>query len=111
LYLKLDFLDPADVGRGEGYEAILPILWMMAGAAGTPASSKGFGKYHFPKDCPCCGLLREDHFMGFAAKLTERPDITHIFLVTNSVEAFYEMGARSARASDASSCTSLSRQL
>lgn len=33
-YLKLDFLDPADIGRGEKYEAILPILWLMAGACG-----------------------------------------------------------------------------
>ena len=92
-YLKLDFLDPTDVRRGERYEAILPILWMMAGAVGTPALSKGSGKYHFPKGCPFCVLLREDHFKEFAAKLAERPEITHVFLVTDSVEAFYEMGS------------------
>jgi adenine-specific DNA-methyltransferase len=91
-YLKLDFLDPSDVGRGEKYEAILPILWMMAGASGDLELSKGSGKYHFPKGCPFCVLLREDHFKEFAAKLKERPDISHVFLVTDSVEAFYEMG-------------------
>ena len=93
-YFKLDFLDPADVGRGERYEAILPILWMMAAALGEMKLSKGTGKYHFPKGCPFCVLLREDHFKEFAAKLTERPDITHVFLVTDSVEAFYEMGSQ-----------------
>ena len=93
-YLKLDFLDPTEVKRGEMYEAILPILWMMAGASGRLELSKGSGKYHFPKGCPFCVLLREDHFKEFAAKLAERPEITHVFLVTDSVEAFYEMGGQ-----------------
>jgi adenine-specific DNA-methyltransferase len=90
-YLRLDFLDPVDVGRAERYEAILPILWMMAGASGDLEACKGFGKYHFPKGCPFCVLLREDKFKEFASKLADHPDITHIFLVTDSVEAFYEM--------------------
>lgn len=93
-YLKLDFLDPAEVKRGEKYEAILPILWMMAGATGDLELSKGSGKHHFPKGCPFCVLLREDHFKEFEAKLTARPDITHVFLVTDSVEAFYEMSSQ-----------------
>lgn len=93
-YLKLDFLDPVDVSRGEKYEAILPILWLMAGASGDLELSKGSGKHHFPKGCPFCILLREDHFKEFAARLAERPDITHVFLVTDSVEAFHEMGSQ-----------------
>jgi len=96
-YFKLDFLDPADVGRGERYEAILPILWMMAGAAGEPELTKGSGKYHFPKGSPFCVLLKEDHFKEFSAKLAARPDITHVFLVTDSVEAFYEMSGQLGR--------------
>jgi adenine-specific DNA-methyltransferase len=90
-YLKLDFLDPAHVKRGETYEAILPILWMMAGASGELELCRGTGKHHFPKGSSFCVLLQEDHFKEFAAKLAERPDITHVFLVTDSVEAFHEM--------------------
>jgi len=93
-YLKLDFLDPAEVKRGEMYEAILPILWMMAGASGDLELAKGGGKHHFPKGCPFCVLLREDHFKEFATKLAERSDITHVFLVTNSVDTFREMAER-----------------
>jgi adenine-specific DNA-methyltransferase len=93
-YFKLDFLDPAEVKRGESYEAILPILWMMAGASGELEPSKGSGKHHFPKGCPFCVLLREDYFKEFTAKLAERPDITHVFLVTDSVEAFHEMASQ-----------------
>jgi adenine-specific DNA-methyltransferase len=96
-YFKLDFLDPVDVGRGERYEAILPILWLMAGAAGEPELAKGSGKYHFPKGSPFCVLLKEDHFKEFSAKLAARPDISHVFLVTDSVEAFYEMSGQLGR--------------
>ena len=92
-YLKLDFLDPSSVKRGESFEAVLPILWMMAGMSGELELSKGTANYHFPKDCPFCVLLREDWYKEFAAKLADRPDITHVFLVTDSVEAFHEMAA------------------
>ena len=47
---------------------------MMAGASGDLELSKGSGKYHFPKGCPFCVLLREDYFKEFAAKLAERPE-------------------------------------
>jgi len=93
-YLRLDFLDPTEVKRGENYGAILPILWMMAGASGELELSKGAGKHHFPKGCPFCVLLREDYFKEFAAKLADRPNITHVFLVTDSVEAFHEMASQ-----------------
>lgn len=96
-YFKLDFLDPTDVGRGEKYEAILPILWMTATAAGELELSKGTGKFHFPKSSPFCVLLKEDYFKEFAGKLAERADITHVFLVTDSVEAFYEMSGQLGR--------------
>ena len=41
-----------------------------------------------------CVLLNESHFADFAAKLAARDDITHVFLVTDSVEAFHEMAAK-----------------
>jgi adenine-specific DNA-methyltransferase len=91
VYYRLDFLDPAEVKRGDMYGAILPILWMMAWGSGDLELSKGSGKYHFPKGCRFAVLLQEDYFNEFAAKLRERADITHIFLVTDSVEAFHEM--------------------
>lgn len=38
-------------------------------------------------------LLKERHFSEFRAALANRPDITHVFLVTDSPEAFREMSA------------------
>ncbi len=91
VYYRLDFLDPAEVKRGDMYGAVLPILWMMAGSSGELEASKGTGKYHFPKGCPFCVLLQENHFKEFSSKLADRTDVTHVFLVTDSVEAFSEM--------------------
>ena len=90
-YFKLDFLDPSVVHRGESYEAILPILWMMSGAFGALEFSRQSDKYHFPKGAPFCVLFKEDCYREFSDKLAARTDITHVFLVTDSVEAFNEM--------------------
>lgn len=92
-YFKLDFLDPADVTRGEKFESIVPILWMLAGCRGACELSKGVGKWFIPKANPFAVLLKEDAFVEFQAKLAERPDIDHAFLVTDSTEAFHEMAA------------------
>ena len=91
VYYRLNFIDPSEVKRGDMYGAILPILWMMAGASGDLELSKGSGKYHFPKGCPFAVLLQENYFKEFAAKLSERAEIQQVFLVTDSVEAFHEM--------------------
>lgn len=93
VYFKLDFLDPADVTRGEKFESIVPILWMLAGCCGACELSQGVGKWFIPKANPFAVLLKEDAFVEFQAKLAERPDIDHTFLVTDSTEAFHEMAA------------------
>ena len=96
-YFKLDFLDPADVTRGERFESIVPILWMLAGCRGTCELSQGTGKWFIPNANPFAVLLKEDAFVEFLKKLSERPDIDHAFLVTDSTEAFHEMAAELGR--------------
>ena len=46
-----------------------------------------------PKGSPFAVLLDEDRFGEFASRLAGRPDIDHVFLVTDSTEAFHEMVA------------------
>ncbi|WP_160119846.1 DNA methyltransferase [Rhodovarius lipocyclicus] len=87
-YFRLDFLDPDDVARGEAFKAILPILWMMAGARGEREESKGSGSWFIPKHSPFAVLIKEKTFREFRDKLRERPDITTVFLVTDSEENF-----------------------
>lgn len=90
-YFRLEFLDPHDVARGEKFAGILPILWLMAGAKGEREKVQGYGKWFIPKQSPFGVLLQEQHFRAFRAELHRRPDITHVFLVTDSPEAFREM--------------------
>jgi adenine-specific DNA-methyltransferase len=93
-YFRLDFLDPNEVAYGERFEAIVPILWLMAGAEGELHDERGLhgaGRWFIPKKSPYAVLIQEDYFTQFVRELKERPDITHVFLVTDSEEGYREM--------------------
>ena len=59
-YLKLDFLDPAQVERGDAFEGILPILWMMAGAIGERESRRGSSPWYLAKHSPFAVLIQRN---------------------------------------------------
>jgi adenine-specific DNA-methyltransferase len=90
-YFKLEFLDPNEVALGEQFAAILPVLWLRAGAKGPRPCAAGSEPYLIPADCPFAVLLEESYFKEFQAAIAPRPDLTHIFLVTDSEAAFFEM--------------------
>ncbi len=68
-YFRLDFLDPDEVARGDAFQAILPILWLMAGCQGEREDSKGSMPWFMPKHSPFAVLVQERHFRAFADKL------------------------------------------
>lgn len=90
-YFKLDFLDPNEVAIGSKFERVLPILWQMAGAQGQLSLSSDRQPFYIPDASPFAVLVKERYFSEFQAAIAERPDITHVFLVTDSEEAFREM--------------------
>jgi|SRR5215510_12410631 len=90
-YLKLGFLDPFDVSRGQSFASILSILWLMAGARGEMQPSRGNGQWFLPKASPFAVLFEEHRLRDFKHALKPRTDISHVFLVTDSSEAFREM--------------------
>ncbi len=90
-YFKLDFLDPEHVAYGDQFEAILPILWLMAGAIGERKTARGYSQWFIPKHSPFAVLIDEDALSEFKRELKDRPDITHVFLVTDSEEAYRGM--------------------
>ncbi len=91
-YFKLDFLQPTEVQMGRQFAAILPILWMMAGAKGKrPEPPAPSAPWLIPPDCPFAVLMHEKRFCEFMTKIDGRTDLTHIFLVTNSDSAFHDM--------------------
>lgn len=87
-YFRLDFLDPAQVARGEAFQAILPILWMIAGCRGLREDSKASHPWFIPEHAPFAVLIRERDFRGFREKLGKRKDIKLAFIVTDSEDNF-----------------------
>ena len=87
-YFRLDFVDPAQAERGDAFEGIMPILWMMAGAIGERESRRGSSDWYLAKHSPFAVLIRETKFSDFEKKLHERKDIHYVFLVTDSEDNF-----------------------
>jgi len=91
-YFKLDFLDPAEVQMGRQFAAILPVLWMMAGARGPlPNAPDPHASWLIPADCSFAVLIQERRFKEFHRKIEGRNDLTHVFIVTNSNSTYHNL--------------------
>jgi adenine-specific DNA-methyltransferase len=96
-YFRLDFLDKNHVALGRQFREILPILWLRAGAVGprpTLPRNKPIPAMVVPEHNPFAVLVEEARFADFVAELEGRDDLTHVFLVTDSEEAFQEMAGQ-----------------
>jgi adenine-specific DNA-methyltransferase len=90
-FYRLDYLDPDDVSLGRQFQAILPLLWMTAGGAGVRTKVKGGAPWVLPNQSPFGILLDADAFHSFSEALAHRPDIKHVWLVTDDEQAFARM--------------------
>ena len=90
-YFRLDFVDPADVERGDAFEGILPILWLMSGAIAVPESRRGSMPWYIAKHSPFAVLIQESKFRDFQLKLNTRKDLINVFLITDSDDNFAAM--------------------
>ncbi len=91
VFLRLDYLEPDEVELGMQLAAVIPILWLASGGIGplpTATTDKGF---LLPPASPFAVLLRETAFRAFALALAKRPDVTHVWIVTDSERAFADM--------------------
>jgi adenine-specific DNA-methyltransferase len=91
-YFRLDFLDPQEIQMGRQFAAILPVLWMMAGARGPrPAAPDAHAPWLLPDGCPFVVLMQETRFKEFVRHVESRSDLTHVFIVTNSQDTVYKL--------------------
>jgi adenine-specific DNA-methyltransferase len=94
-YFRLDFLTPGEVQMGRQFAAILPLLWMMAGARGVrPTAPDAHAPWLLPEGCPFAVLMQETRFKDFLRHVGDdktRPDLTHIFIVTNSTDTVHKL--------------------
>ena len=91
-YFRLDFLDPQEIQMGRQFAAVLPILWMMAGARGPrPDAPEAHAPWLLPSGCPFVVLIQETRFKEFVRHVERRTDLTHVFIVTNSQDTVYKL--------------------
>lgn len=96
-YFKLDFLEKDEVALGRQFREILPLLWLRAGAIGPrPELPDGdvLPAMLLPVPNHFAVLLDETRFADFRDAVAQRPDISHIFLVTDSADTFRDMAAQ-----------------
>lgn len=79
--------------RGQ-FEDIIPALWLAAGGQGDPTSLALERDWLLGETTPMAALLDEDRFRAFRTALEKRPDVSHIWLVTDSETAFARMRER-----------------
>ena len=94
-YFKLGFLDKSSVALGQQFREILPMLWLKAGAVGKrPVLADGeLPDMLIPESSNFAVLIDERYFGAFLAEIEARPDIEYVYLVTNSEDAYREMGS------------------
>lgn len=90
-FYRLDYLDPDEVDLGLQFEAILPALWMAAGGVGNREKPEEGQAFSMPEGSTYGVLFRESRFRQFSEALEGQPDVTHVWLVTDSEEAYAEM--------------------
>ena len=90
-FYRLDYLDPDDVALGLQFDAILPMLWLAAGGVGKPEFGAAGGDFSVPEGSTYAVLFKPSRFRAFQEALEGRPDVTHVWLVTDSQAAFAEM--------------------
>ena len=92
-FYKLEYLDRDEVEMRRQFEAILPALWLTAGGIGAREVPEKGQPFSLPPGGRYGVLFHEAQFRDFQEAMEARPDITHVWLVTDSEEAFAEMRA------------------
>ena len=92
-YFKLGFLNKDRVTLGQQFAEILPLLWLKAGAVGErpELSSEELPAWMILPENNFAVLLDEDRYGDFVEVLHGAEDVSTVYFVTNSEEAFREM--------------------
>jgi adenine-specific DNA-methyltransferase len=92
-FFRLDYLDPDDVDLGNQFDAIFPSLWLAANGIGIRPKVPKQSDMLMPLGHRYGILFQEEKFRKFSKALEARPDISHVWIVTDSEDAFAEMRA------------------
>ncbi len=91
-FFRLDYLNPDDVELGHAFAAIHPLLWLTAGAKTKRTDIDPAKKWSIVADAGYAVLFEAVAIRRFIAALNKKPGgIEHLFLVTDSEDAYAEM--------------------
>lgn len=88
-FFRIDYLDPVEVDLGTLFDAILPSLWLASGAVG-PREPGGKG-FSMPAGARYAVLFDESAFRRLRRALDVRSDLSRVWIVTDSEDAYAEM--------------------
>ena len=89
-FFDLTYEDPDQIGLGKTFRAIAPLLWLKAGARGARIEIEE-SRWSLPDDAVYGVLFSVDHWRSFVEAVANRTDVSHAFIVTDSISAFQQI--------------------
>ena len=93
-FFDLVCLDRDEVSQGSHFADIEPSLWLTAGGVGTLPTSDESKPFALADASNYGVLFDRSRFAEFRKQLAKRPDITHVFLITDSLSDYNAMCQR-----------------
>lgn len=93
-FFNLIYLDRDDVRRGSEFSAIEPLLWLHAGGIGQRAHSDPTTEFSLAEKSNYAVLFDRSAFANFLRAVRTAPAVDHVFLVTDSEDAYRQMVSR-----------------
>lgn len=91
-FFRLEYLDPDEVELGHALDALQPLMWLRAGARGArPKRLHVKEGFFVVKDSGYAVLLEESALPNLIAALNEANGVRHVYLRTDSEDAYAEM--------------------
>lgn len=87
-FFRLDYEEAAAIEFGMRFAEIHPLLWMRAGGIGERENLDPAQPLGLPAHSPYAVLFDPSGLTDLLTALTQRTDITHVFIVADSAEAF-----------------------
>jgi len=90
-FFRLDYLEPDQVELGKAFDAIHPALWLITGGkAPRPDNVDHTKPFYVAAHAGYAILFDDGALREFEQAIEGRDDITHVFVVTDSEEAFID---------------------
>lgn len=90
-FFGLCYLDREEVDMRHEFTSLVPMLWLAAGGVGPRDDAPGDIPFSMPVGATYGVLFRPSGLRPFLRALQQRPDVTHVWYVTDSDEACAEL--------------------